>query len=197
MAPVKYGGAVKAPVYNRGIAPDWFLDAIITWAKNAPAEIFAPNPVPLDIYALIKPQLGPWTGPDHRRAALLEAMRVHAGFESGWNPKEGVDVTNHTSMAHISGQETGIFQVSYDSIYLGGPSHPMQIFLSHQGMSTDGTAGAIHAFIDRMKHDLPFALEYYARLVRLNIKWAGPLARKEINPWLRAAAVAEFQRFLA
>ena len=43
-----------------------------------------------------------------RRAAMLEVMRVHAGFESSLNWKEGVDRTNKTSMANVTGQETGI-----------------------------------------------------------------------------------------
>ena len=55
----------------------------------------------------------------HRRAALLEVMRVHAGFESSWDWNEGVDITNPHSVAHIEGQETGIFQVSFDSVLLG------------------------------------------------------------------------------
>lgn len=90
------------------------------WAKNAPDEIFTPNPNPADVYASTKNELGPWgTSIIHRKAGMLEIMRVHAGFESSWNWKEGVDRNNATSLTHKAGEETGIFQVSFNSLELG------------------------------------------------------------------------------
>jgi len=181
--------ATKAKVKNRGVPPDSFLTQLVEWGRSAPDEIFAPNPNPVDIYALVKPILGPWKNLLHRRAALLEVMRVHAGFESSWNWKEGVDVTNQTSMSHAEGQETGIFQVSFDSTYLGNGA--MKPFTVEHGISRVGS------FISRMKqtpHDL--VMEYYARLVRVSIQWAGPLKRHEVDPWLSKAAVSEFQDLL-
>ncbi len=180
--------ATKAKVLNRGQPPDSFLTELVTWGRAAPDEIFAPNPNPADIYALIRPILGPWQNLLHRRAAMLEAMRVHAGFESSWNWKEGVDVTNQTSMSHAEGQETGIFQVSWDSTLLG--DHAMKPFAVEHGI------GSVGSFIAEMKSDHPLALEYYARLVRVSIAWAGPLKRHEVDPWLSAAAVSEFQELL-
>jgi hypothetical protein len=46
-----------------------------------------------------------WDDLQHRRAAMLEVMRVHAGFESSWNWKQGVDTTNRTSMRKIEGRK--------------------------------------------------------------------------------------------
>lgn len=177
----------------------------MSWARTAPDVIFAPNAVPVDIFTVIKPRLGSPAGKDasgtnlyqwdsflHRKAAMLEAMRVHAGMESSWNWNEGVDVTNKTSMTHIEGQETGIFQVSFDSTYLGGGA--MKPFAATHCIDTP------EKFIPKMKSDHRLAMEYYARLVRVSIRWAGPLLRSgedSVYPWLNRAAVAEFERALA
>lgn len=180
--------ATKARVKNRGIPPDSFLIELLAWGARAPEDIFAPNPNPADIYAFSKPILGPWEDLLHRRAAMLEVMRVHAGFESTWNWNEGVDVTNKTSMTHKEGEETGIFQVSFDSTFIANGA--MKDFAVAHGIGTVGS------FISQMKADHKLALEYYARLVRINIKWAGPLLRHEIDPWLSRAAVDEFKKLL-
>ena len=183
-----YPAAIKVRVFNRGVAPDEFLTELIAWGKSAPDDIFAPNPNPADIYADVKPILGPWENLLHRRAALLEVMRVVSGFESSWNWNEGVDVTNHTSLTHLFGQETGIFQVSFDSTLLAEGA--MKSFALANGI---GTAGS---FISQMKVNHPLALEYFARLSRINIRWDGPLIRHEIDPWLSRASVSEFQSLL-
>src|ERR1700757_2105495 len=88
--------ATKQHVSNRGIPPDDFLDQLVAWGKAAPDEIFAPNPA-ADVYSSVVGVLGPWQGIEHRRAAMLEVMRVLAGFESSWDWNAGVDTTNPTS----------------------------------------------------------------------------------------------------
>src|SRR4051812_39461556 len=101
--------ATLAPVGNRGSAPRSFLTELVAWARTAPGEIFAPNRVPMDAYAAIKSSLATEAGHDpsgtpiyhwdslsHRRAAMLELMRVHAGRESEWHWNEAVDKTNAT-----------------------------------------------------------------------------------------------------
>jgi hypothetical protein len=188
--------ATKAKVASRGHPPDSFLTELVEWGRIANPDIFtarpnpnAPNGRDPDVYALLKPILGPWSSLLHRRAAMLELMRVHAGFESSWNWIEGVDTTNQTSMTHREGQETGIFQVSYDSTYLANGS--MKPFVIIKGINTVGT------FITQMKLDHKLALEYYARLVRLNYQWAGPLKRHEVDPWLSPDAVLEFETLLS
>ena len=176
--------ATKQHVANRGIPPDDFLDQLVDWGKGAAEEIFEPNEFS-DIYSSIFNTLGPWQAPPHRRAVMLEVMRVHAGFESSWNWKEGVDVSNKSSLEHVAGQETGIFQVSFDS---QGIAHGyMKSFATAHGIDT------VEKFIPAMKQNHPLALEYYARLIRVNVAWAGPIIRHEIDPWLRRDAVAEFQ----
>jgi len=181
-------GAALSRVSNRGTPPPMFLAELVEWGREAPIEIFAPNPNPADIYADVNPILGPWQNLIHRRAAMLEVMRVHAGFESSWNWNEGVDKTNHASMTHLDGQETGIFQVSFDSTFIA--NHAMKPFAVAHGIGTVGS------FIPEMKSNHKLALEYYARLVRINIKWAGPLVRHEVDPWLSRAAVDDFQTLL-
>ena len=180
--------ATKAHVLTRGEPPDSFLEELVEWGRAADEEIFYPNKNPADIYAHIKPILGPWTSLLHRRAAMLEVMRVHAGFESSWHWSEGVDVTNQRSVTHLESQETGIFQVSFDSTYIN--SGAMKPFAAEKGI------GSVGSFISKMKTDHQLALEYYARLVRVSIRWAGPLVRHEVDLWLRPEAMNEFAQLL-
>lgn len=180
--------ATKTRVLNRGQPPDSFLQQLVAWGQTAPDEIFAPNPNPEDIYSDVVPILGPWQSLLHRKAAMLEVMRVHAGFESSWNWNEGVDTTNQTSLHNRNGEETGVFQVSFDSTFIDNGA--MRAFANDHGI------GTVDSFIPAMKANHNLAMEYYARLVRINIKWAGPLIRHEIDPWLSRKAVTEFQSFL-
>lgn len=193
--------ACLAPVFNRGRPTPPFLDEMLDWALTAPDEIFAPNPVPVEIFTVIKSHLATiigensagriykWDSLLHRKGGLCEAMRVHAMMESSGNWREDVDKTNPRSVKNIKSRETGIFQVSFDST-----AHPgMMAFAKAHGIDTP------EKFIPAMKKDHALALEYYARLVRVNIRWAGPLLRHgedSIYPWLRRAAVAEFMGFL-
>lgn len=137
--------------------------------------------------------LGPWQGlpgtPErlmHRKCAMLELLRCLAGFESSWHWQEGVDTTNKTSMAHIEGQETGIFQVSFDSLGLEHQHHTLKTLLDAHGVTGP------QVFINRMKTDHPFAFEYAARLLRISYQWDGPIKRGEIDSSLSRTAVAEF-----
>lgn len=180
--------ATKTKVLTRGVPPDSFLTQLVEWAHYATDDIFAVNPNQHDIYAHIRPILSPWKNFLHRKAALLEVMRVHAGFESSWDWNEGVDITNKTSMTHKEGEETGIFQVSFDSTYLGnGAMKPFAL---------DNGIGHVDSFIAKMKINHTLALEYYARLVRVSVRWAGPILRHEIDKWLSHAAVKEFESLL-
>lgn len=181
--------ATKARVLNRGQPPDSFLTELVAWGHTAADDIFAPNTNPADIYADIVSILGPWQNLLHRRAAMLEVMRVHAGFESSWNWNEGVDTTNENSVTHLDGQETGVFQVSFDSTRITNSA--MLPFAVSHGIGTVGS------FIPAMKANHNLAMEYYARLVRVNIAWAGPLLHHKIDPWLSRAAVTEFETLLS
>lgn len=190
--------AAKASVFNRGSAPDSFLVDLIAWGKLATDDIFASNNVPVDLYTIIKSSLGTranggyvWDDIKHRRAAMLEAMRVHAGMETSWSWKEGVDKTNKSSMKNRSREETGIFQVSFDSLDLGHGA--MKPFAIEHGIET------VEKFIPEMKQNHTLALEYYARLVRVSIAWAGPLlrhGRDSIYPWLSRDSMREIQAAL-
>jgi hypothetical protein len=181
--------ATKQPVLNRGVPSDDFLTALVNFGKTASDDLFAQN-ANYDIYSVIAGTLGPWTGMLNRRAAMLEAMRVHAGFESSWNWTEGVDTTNAASMENLRGQETGVFQVSADSMGLD-PS--LNDYIVAQ-LGTDDS----QTFIDAMKQNHALAIEYYARLVRISVDWAGPLISHRGCPppilaCLCPAAMMEFE----
>lgn len=192
--------ASKAVVLNRGVPPDSFLDELVIWGANAAEEIFAPNQE-YDIYSKVKDELGPWNGIVHRKAAMLEVMRVLAGFESSWNWKEGVD-TSRLGDDTPENAEAGAWQVSYDARHI----HPeLSALLKAKGVTDGGQ------FQRAMKFDHPLAMEFVARLMRHNTKHNGPLYKdnernairsslrgKEhsIYPWLSRASVKEFESFL-
>lgn len=174
--------ATKQRVHNRGVPPDNFLDQLVAWGKTAPDEIFAPNAA-RDIYSNVFKVLGPWQGPGHRRAVMLEVMRVLAGFESSWNWNEGRDVHNATSVTAVT-IEAGAWQVSANSMGFG--QELKQLVLAKAG-SLDG-----NVFQRAMKQNHPLAMEYIARLLRRTVNHNGPVKRHEIDSWLRNDAVAEF-----
>lgn len=178
--------ATKRKVKNRGIAPDVFLDELLAWGKTAAADIFAPNTAH-DVYSSVANMLGPWTGPDHRRAAMLEVMRVLAGFESSWHWDAGVD-TSSGQVKNPDNTEAGAWQVSADSMHLA-PS--LKALVQARIHTTDGTA-----FQQAMKHDHALAMDYIARLLRVTVTANGPVKRHEIDAWLSRHAVAEFQSLL-
>jgi len=178
--------ACKQKVHNRGRPPDSFLNELVDWGRIAPPEVFAKNEK-FDIYSSVIQQLGPWQGEMHRRAVMLEALRVLAGFESSWNWNAGVDVTNPTSNTPCT-EEAGIFQCS-------GNSMSFSATLKALLLST-GVDGSCSSFITTTKQNHAFAIEYCARLIRLTTKHHGPIKGRHINPWLRRDAVQEFAAFL-
>lgn len=186
---------LKLPVADRGTPKESFLTELVEWGKNAPEEIFAPNNDPEDVFIRLAPVLGPWHSPIHRRAAMFELLRCLAGFESSWIWTEGVDITNATSMKNIEGRETGIFQVSFDSLRLDDARNTgddlRQCVMKYCG------ALDVHKFLDLMKTDHAFALEYCARLLRNSFYWDGPIKRHEIDKWLSRGAVAHFENLLS
>ncbi|HEX8308155.1 MAG TPA: hypothetical protein VF645_07010 [Allosphingosinicella sp.] len=175
-------GALKAEVKNRGRPPDSFLDELIAWGLDAPDEIFARNE-DHDIYASVRAVLGPWRDILHRRAAMLEVMRVLAGFESSWRWTEGRDVTNSTSVTPAT-IEAGAWQVSANSMSFGPE---LKALVVGRVGSADGSA-----FQAAMKSDHPLAMEYVARLLRRTVNHHGPVKRHEIDAWLSKDAVEEF-----
>lgn len=178
--------AAKQHVLNRGVPPDDFLDQLVALGEIAPDEIFAPNSVK-DIYSNIVDVLGPWQGIQHRRAVMLEVMRVLAGFEFSWDWKAGADITNPTSVTPTT-TEAGAWQVSANSMNFG--QELKDLVLAKAG-SSEG-----NDFQRAMKQDHPPAMEYIARLLRRTVNHNGPVKRHEIDPWLQRNAVAEFQQLL-
>lgn len=191
----------KQKVFNRGVPPDEFLAELVNWARSAPDEIFEPNPLN-DIYSKVAPELGPYTSFTHRRAVMLEVMRVLAGFESSWDWQEGVD-TSRLGSDTPENSEAGAWQVSYDARRLAPVLAKM---LRDRGIS-DGVT-----FQRKMKFDHPLAMEFVARLMRHNTKHNGPLYKGDersiirrslrgeehsIYPWLSREAVWEFEELLS
>lgn len=179
--------ACKSKVHNRGTPPESFLNEIIDWASNAPDEIFQPNQVH-DIYSNIVADLGPWKNLTHRKAAMLEVLRVLGGFESSWKWDEGVDVTNVNSNTPCT-EEAGIFQCSGNSISF---DKSLEDLLLQATGKTD-----CETFKKKTKSNHKFAIEYCARLIRFTVNHHGPIKHKKINQWLRRDAVAEFEGFLS
>ena len=181
--------AVRHPVSaQHPNAPIPFLDDLIDAIDPLPDDVFAENAVH-DIYAVMKGSLGPYTGLLHRKAVMCEVLRVQAAFESDWNWHEGVDINNLHSKTHLSGEETGAFQVSFDSTALGHST-----LLPFAGAHQIDTP---EKFIPAMKNDHRLAVEYCARLLRINTSWCGTINDpSKVISHVRRDAVAEFQTFL-
>lgn len=178
--------ATKQRVLDRGIPPTAFLDELVTWGRSADSAIFAPNPHD-DIYSSVMSVLGPWRDGNHRRAAMLEVMRVLAGFESSWRWAEGRDITNASSVSPET-IEAGAWQVSSNSMNFG---LELQELVRRKVGSLDG-----NQFQAAMKSNHELAMEYIARLLRRTTHHNGPVKRHEIDEWLRRDAVTEFQNLL-
>jgi hypothetical protein len=181
--------AVLHPVSaQHTIPPVPFLDQLIDAIDPLPDDVFAENPLN-DIYTVMKGSLGPYTSLLHRKAVMCEVLRVQAAFESDWKWNEGVDVDNQNSLAHIAGEETGAFQVSFDSTALG-----------HSALRPFAVAHHIDTpekFIPAMKNEHRLAVEYCARLLRINTAWCGTISDPaKVIAHVRRDAVAEFQTFL-
>jgi len=180
--------ACKKKVFNRGVPPDSFLNELIDWARQAPDEVFVKNDNH-DIYSNVSSELGPFSDLVHRKAVMLEVLRVLGGFESSWNFKEGVDKNNPTSNTSCT-EEAGIFQCSGNA--MGFDPSLKSLLRKASGGKTDCTT-----FIAVTKKDHQFAFEFCARLLRFTVNHHGPVKRKEINSFLRRDAVSEFQGFLS
>lgn len=210
-ATVPVGGFNKTlkEVSNRGRKRlPAFLQELVAWGKTAPDAVFAEQPGnDKDIYAAIVPELGPFTDAAHRRACLLEVMRVLAGFESSWDWEEGKD-TNNPNENSASTDSAGAFQVSANSMDFG---KDLKDLLAPFGITNANEHGI--KFQECMKSDHTLALNYASRLMRHTRKHQGPLykgkerdifddprfrdPKESIYPWLSREAVAEFQSLLA
>lgn len=164
--------APKQRVANRGVPPDDFLDQLVAWGKKAPDEIFAPNNHS-DVYNSVFNELGPWENLSHRRAVMLEVMRVLAGFESSWNWNAGRDTTNPTSVTPDT-IEAGAWQVSANSMNFG--QELKDLVLENVG-TLDG-----NVFQKAMKENHPLAMEYISQLLRRTTHHNGPVLRLKSIP---------------
>lgn len=173
--------ALLQAVANRGRPPDAFIMEMVTALQGLPLDVFAPNNR-FDVYDTVHDELGPYVDLEHRRACMAEVLRVLAGFESSWQWNCGVDHNNPASVRPET-QEAGAWQVSCDSRWFG------------PDLKTLAPADGVE-FQRVMKADHRLATEYIARLLRWTTRHNGPVARLEINPWLRRNAVATFQFLL-
>jgi hypothetical protein len=178
--------ATKAGVDKQGQPPDSFLADLVQFGQTAPDEIFEADPFN-DVYSLLLPSLGPWDSLLTRKAAMLEAMRVTAGFESSWNYSLGRDTTAGPETPEE--MEAGAWQVSYNSINLD-PTGSLKAFSAANGVDGPMT------FQQQIKANHQFDIEYTARLLRFSTRWDGPMNRGWVAQWVSRASMAEFQTLL-
>jgi hypothetical protein len=161
------------------IPPDSFLDELIAWGKVASEDIFNPKGTD-EVYGKVATLLGPYENAMHRRAVMLEVMRVLAGHEADWNWNEGVDTHPQKEKKTLDTTETGAFQVSANSM-----KHIPE--LRHLVMMRVGSLDPIK-FQKAMKKDHVLAMEYIARLLRNRIDANGPVLRLHQLPPSRGMA---------
>jgi hypothetical protein len=166
--------------------PVSFLDELVDWALRASDDLFLAN-TGFDIYSSVVRQLGPYGIGAHRKAVMLEVLRVLAGRETMWNWNAGVDAGK--SVAKTShNEEAGAFQVSADSMGLD------QSLKDYAQATLGGTDDA--TFISGTKSNHPFAIEYTVRLLRITIRHHGPIVHGHIHGELSRAAANEFRGHL-
>jgi hypothetical protein len=166
--------------------PPSFLDELVDWASYAPDVIFISN-AKNDIYSNVLTDLGPYTSTLHRKAVMLEVLRVLAGIESTWHWNQGVD-TSKKKKNTPQNEETGAFQVSLDGI---GNDASLKDFVKKTFGKTD-----TKTFITNMKTNHKFAIEYAARLFMVTTAANGPLGTPEFHSALSRDAVDEFMGFI-
>lgn len=181
---------IHKKVKNRGIPPDSFLTELVEWAKIADDGLFMQN-ANNDIYSSVRESLGPWRGLIHRKAVMLEVLRVLGGFESSWDWECGVDTNNPTSNRPET-EEAGLWQVSMNALAFG---NDLQELCQAKIGTTSYARGA--AFQRATKTDHVFAMEFIVRLLRHTTKHNGPAKRHEIDEYLSRFAVTEFEDLLA
>jgi hypothetical protein len=179
--------ATKQHVAASGVPPNDFLDQLVAWGKQSSDEIFAYNAFS-DIYSSVINTLGPWQGIAHRRAVMLEVMRVLAGFESSWNFGKGEDATTYITPATPNDIRAGAWQVNANALNFG--EELVNLVLANVG-TVDG-----NDFQRVMKENHPLAMEFVARLLRRTTQYHGPVLYHQIDPWLRRDAVTEFQALM-
>ncbi len=191
-------------VFNRGIPPVAFLQELVAWGESAPDEIFADKATKeTDIYASIVGELGPFGDITHRKACMLEAMRVLAGFESSWKWSTGKDTQNPNENSSDT-DSAGAYQVSANSMSFG---QDLRDLVASHGILKPKQDGL--KFQALMKTNHAVAFEYVARLMRHTMRHHGPLHKnrskfklelrkpeQSIFPWLSRDAVGEFQQML-
>lgn len=182
--------ATKQKVKNRGVPPDSFLTELVEWAATAHDGLFQQN-ASNDIYTSVRDALGPWEGLHHRKAVMLEVLRVLGGFESSWDWMCGVDKTNATSVTPET-EEAGLWQVSMNALAFGQD-------LKDLTKSVIGTTSYKQGkkFQRATKINHVFAMEFIVRLLRHTCKHNGPVKRKEIHPFLSRDAVSEFKQLIS
>lgn len=186
--------ATRQKVHNHGAPPTSFLDELVGWGRIASDDIFVRNNNNNDIYSSVAGVLGPWHDLRHRRAVMLEVLRVLAGFESEWNWNQGTDTAadkyaaKHGKVRKASEIEAGAWQVSANS--MGWGPELKNLVLPKAGSLSAGD------FQRAMKQDHQLAMEYVARLLRRTVAANGPISHHHIHPWLRKDAVDEFRGLL-
>jgi hypothetical protein len=166
--------------------PVSFLDELVDWALQAPDEIFAPNAAD-DVYSSVVTQLGPFVFTVHRKAVMLEVLRVLAGHESTWNWKQGVD-DDKKGIKTSHNEEAGAFQCSAHSMAW---DQSLQDFVQTTLGATDEAT-----FIAGSKSNHKFAIEYVARLLRITVEDSDPIVSHAVHHDLKRTAVAEFRGHL-
>ena len=181
--------ACRLPVSKEhGVPPKSFIDQLIDKVKKMPDDIFERNDHH-DIYSVMLGPLGPYKNLQHRKAVMCEVLRVVAAFESDWNWNAGVDKNNANSMAHKEGEETGAFQVSWDSMV---KDKSLKDCVDRYVGKHD-----VNTFIKGMKENHDLGIEYCIRLLRFNTTWCGTLNKASmVIAHVSRESVNEFESYL-
>lgn len=177
---------VNYAVKNRGKPRAQVVFDMVKELQATPDAIFAESERVDDIYTSIAPQLGPWRGIKHRKAAMGNVLIVLAGFESSWKYGEGRDQSADNTKPCT--EEAGLYQTS------GNANSFSPTLAEFQKLHCETGCNAFRACMK--KPVLAFVHGHTMRLLRFTIRHHGPLVRKEVNPWLRKSCVDQIEAVL-
>ncbi|MBB6370442.1 hypothetical protein [Chryseobacterium shigense] len=189
MSKYNYNACLKAISEQHGKPPTEFLDTLVDTIEALPNDVFSRNDK-YDIYSVMNGVLGPYADLLHRKAVMCEVLRVVAAFESDWDWNEGVDTGKPKSKFKKIAEETGAFQVSFDS--MSTDKSLQECLDKHEGRHD------VETFITAMKSNHKLAVEYCARLFRFDTTWCGTVKNKNmVISHVSRNSVEEFKSFLS
>lgn len=177
-------------VHNRGTIPLSLIKDVVSALRETPLSTFEINSA-ADVYSSVYSELGPYKSLTHRAAVMGNVMLVQAAFESSYKYGEGRDRSASNTSACT--EEAGLYQTSGNMNTFSSESKAVLAPLQAKYCRSTDCDEFRRCTKEPVKS---FVHGHFIRATRITTRHWGPMVRKEINPWLRRACVAQLQEIL-